>query len=199
MTQAKTPPKSTGKTDAKLAETLLADGELVKTRALDTVPEDVVKTSPWSFEQLSSLETWDEAIGLIQQEYGTLEDISDVLGDGFKLIQDKSKLVGLPLLLMEWTVNKGDFGLFVSVRAIARNPADKTPWKVIFNDGSTGIAEQLARYTQTRHRSGGLIAQNGLRDSEYKFCNDCRRAAVEDCIRSHDVGTAHTYYLDTAL
>lgn len=156
---------------------------------------------PWEAEDLAGIESWDDAVALIELRYGALEDVADVLGDGFTLIQNKAKLVDVPMLLLNWRLQKGDFGPFVTVHAFAKNPAnDFKPWKVIFNDGSRGIADQLAEFTKTRERSGGLRASHGLRVSEYDFCDDCRKAAVEECGQEgHKTGKASTYYLDTSM
>jgi len=150
------------------------------------VPTDIVKRSSFQDEELRTLDSFDAALALVAEEFGTVESVDEEIGDGFSLVDDKSELIGLPMILMEWTFNDGEFGgQFVSVRAVAKLKNGQ-PWKVIFNDGSTGILAQLQEYTSRKGRNGGLVVKRGLRVSNYEY----------------DDGTgpkpAKTFYLDTS-
>lgn len=89
---------------------------------------------------------------------------ADVLGDGFTLYStaDKSKLVGVPFVICDYHFTNGDNGEFVSVRLITNKDE-----KIIINDGSTGIRDQLkALYTAGVN---AMYVPTGLRVSEYEY------------------------------
>lgn len=103
-----------------------------------------------------------------------LDQAHEVLGDGFDPIDDKRKLVGVDMVLLQWTFSSSDKynGEFVTVRAMT---ADNR--KIRFTDGSTGIAAQLRDLTTAREKAGhpypngGLICP-GLRVSDYTYTNE---------------------------
>jgi hypothetical protein len=162
--------------------------DVAKVRAIDEiVPEVMGGTSSFNEDDLRALTSFDEAVRLATQEHGPIATVSDVLGDGFALLNNKAILTGVPCLFMEWAFRDGDFGRpFVSVRVVARN-ADGGMSRYIVNDGSTGIAEQLAAYTKKTGKLGGLFAAHGLRKSDYDIETDEGPKA------------ATTYYIDTAV
>lgn len=81
----------------------------------------------------------------------------DEFGTGF-VLADKSALVGVPFVIMEWRFNAGDFdGGFVSAACVTQDGR-----KVIINDGSTGIRDQLLMVTTQRVAQGNEAPQNGL-------------------------------------
>jgi hypothetical protein len=87
--------------------------------------------------------------------------------------KDKASLVGVPMFFIQWRFNSGDLGEFVSIEAITK--ADGR--KVVINDGSTGIRDQLMELTTTRILKGmsrtssltlALEANSGLRVSRLR-------------------------------
>lgn len=162
--------------------------ELVQRRALtDLVVEVMSGGSLFSRDELMAISNFDEAIALAAQVHGEIVYADAELGDGFALLSkdQKNLLCGVPLLLMEWKFRAGDFGNFVTLRVIARNP-DGSVSRYIVNDGSTGIAEQLAQYQKDKGRSGGMFVGKGFRRSDYE---------VEINGETRD---ASTFYLDTS-
>lgn len=158
--------------------------------------------SLYSTDEMRDFASFDEAIALATEKYGPLVDAADVLGDGFALLNrnEKKRLVGVPILFMEWAVHTGDFGPFIAARIAARNH-DGGSSKYIVVDGSTGIADTLIDYGMRTGRNGGLLAKHGLRESTYDFCEDCGGAVKvnhkeSDETREHRVGPATTYYID---
>ena len=158
-------------------------------RALATIPADMVKSSAFNEADLRDVDSFDQAIALVQNTLGSVDVASDVLGDGFALLDTKNKaqLVGVPCVFAEWTFNDGDFGTFVSARVIARTEVGGVR-KLIINDGSTGIAETLAKYTKDTGKTGGLLAPRGLRVSEYEYVDP----------QTGERKPAKTYYIDTS-
>ena len=135
--------------------------------------------------QLREIVSFNDAMSLVESVYGAVALSSDVLGDGFTLVE-KDKLLGAPFLLVNYTVHtsstnfdeNGEGLKFVTVRCVTQE--DK---RVAFNDGSTGVAQQL-RDLATREIYGGIYVQNGLRASEYEVLDDKGRKS-----------SATTYYL----
>ena len=135
--------------------------------------------------QLRDIVCFSDAISLVESVYGAVALSSDVLGDGFTLVE-KDKLVGVPFVLVDYTVHtsktnfdeNGDGLKFVTVRCVTKE--DK---RVAFNDGSTGVAQQL-RDLAVREIYGGIYVQNGLRASEYEVLDAKGRKS-----------SATTYYL----
>lgn len=150
----------------------------------ETVPADIVPNRI-SDDELSGIKSFDDAMALAEQYHGSVLPADEVLGNGFAVISDKSVLIGVPMILLQWRMNDGDQGTFVSVSAVARTEMGMK--KVIINDGSTGIRDQLAKYSQKTGRDGGLVVKKGLRRSDYDVTMD-----------DGSVKHATTFYLDTS-
>lgn len=120
----------------------------------------------------------DAALAVIESQGITVENISDEVSDGFDLIDDKDVLCGLAILIIGWRTSNGDFGEFVSIRAICKEGA-WTGKKVVFNDGSTGIKGQLHKIESKRGLNSlnewvvvPMHADKGLRRSDYTYTDD---------------------------
>lgn len=135
--------------------------------------EIVESKTPRTFseDELANIGSFADAVSLINDTFGgdvARESISDY-GSGFRLV-DKSELVGVPFLILEWMFNEGDFSDdgFVTVYAVT-NKDDR----VIFNDGSTGVRDQLRTVTSQRVKNAhpnpqiGLACEGGLTVSNY--------------------------------
>lgn len=158
-------------------------------RAIDEMVPEII-TSSFNEDDLRDGATFDYYAQMTAEAYGPLVDASEVLGDGFGLLtkETKAMLVGIPCLFMEWAFRDGDFGRpFVSVRIVARMPGGSIG-RFIMNDGSTGIADQLAKYTKKTGKLGGLLVAKGLNRSDYE---------VENPDQPGKMMPATTYYIDT--
>lgn len=154
----------------------------------------LVKGVQFTEDEYRDIQTMDDAIALFQDRTGaSVVDASEEIGDGFYLIEDKDKLVGVPMLLLSWSFNASDRSTkpFVSVRAIARF-GPRNDEKVVFNDGGTGIRDQLDKFKGTM---GGVFVPHGLRKSEYGLNEANEPVKLND---PTSVGKAATYYLDTS-
>lgn len=94
-------------------------------------------------------------------------------------VRNKKELVGVPFLVGNVKFNKGNFGPFVSVKAVDTSNAE-----FVFNDGSTGVYRQIVGKL---HKAGLLdegitkpdmqeydvrwVCPKGLRVSEYEGPN----------------------------
>lgn len=105
------------------------------------------------------------------------------LGTGWAILNNKEKgrLVGVPVLFMNWSFNEGDNGEFVSVEAITNTE------RLIVNDGSTGIYRQLKDLTESGELRA-IYAKHGLRESKYEY---------EDP-KTGEKKPASTFYIDTS-
>jgi hypothetical protein len=147
---------------------------------------------------------WDAMIQGLEAE-GQVLDASQV-GEGFHLLQgkdDKKKLVGQPLAIIDWSINPGRFGGFATLKVRTQFPImfDGQAYKYfIINDGGTGIARQIQDLQQTGF-AGVIVCKRGLRVSEdYEVMQvvDGKKEPVMDPATNKPVlGT--TFYLDTSL
>ena len=166
-----------------------AGTETAAKRIADEIPAELVKGNSWTEEQLREVTTFEDALRLTEETFGVIAAADEVLGDGFTLLRSDQKdlLTGRPMLLMEWSFYEGDFGgNFAAIRAVVQNP-DKSVSRYIFNDGSAGICEQLARYTKRTGITGGLVVRQGLRRSDYTYTDE-----------EGNERPASTYYLDVS-
>ncbi len=153
----------------------------------------------------TEIQSWDDALALARQAYGTVLNIHETeLGDGFRVAneEDERRLIGVPLMLLEWRWNDGDFGEFVSIVAVAQG-ADGQATKWILNDGSTGIREQVRDFETKYGRNGGLMVRQGLRVSDYTTDLDTGKPInKKDLVEYHKegkkTGKGYTFYLDTS-
>lgn len=149
--------------------------------------KDIETVNPFTFtnEELRSVSSWDEAISLIQSR-GEIRFAHDIMGDGFALLDDKTKLIGVPLVFVEWRFSEGDYGTFVSARVFAKEQNGFA--RYIINDGGLGIRAQLEEVTETQKITGGLAIKKGLRVSEYEYVDD-----------KGEIRPAKTFYIDTGV
>jgi len=138
-----------------------------------TTGTDIIQSSTlFDDEALTNIVGWNDAAILLDSVGVPAESMADY-GTGFAVV-DKSRLIGVDLLLLQWRFNEGDYEKgFVSVEAVTR-----TNEKVIFNDGSTGIRDQLQTVTAQRlaaghpHPQAGLTVPGGLTKSAYFYNED---------------------------
>lgn len=151
------------------------------------IPTDVEALN-LSDDALLAIATFDDAFALLADSDTPIVDASQVIGNGFAILNDKSTLVGVRMLLLGWRFNRGDKGVFVSAYVVAQLPGMNSPAKFIINDGSTGICRQLAQYSTKTKRAAGLLVPHGLRRSDYEFSNP----------QTGETSNATTFYLDTS-
>jgi len=134
--------------------------------------------------ELGEIESFEQAVALAQATYGAdvVVNAADVLGDGFKLLTNKSTLIGVGFFAVAWNFTMGDHGEFVAVKAITKDNQ-----KLVITDGSKGIYEMLVNYSKQTGRYGGLFVPNGLRKSDYTYTDD-----------KGDEKAATTFYLDVS-
>jgi hypothetical protein len=77
---------------------------------------------------------------------------------------EKNTLVGKPFAIHEFTIRGGDYGEFVTVFAVTEDGQ-----RIVFSDGSTGIAAQLLKLAKEENVMGGISVLKGLRVSNYTY------------------------------
>lgn len=144
-------------------------------------------------DDLRNIESFDDALKLMQAAGVEIEDASDAIGDGFVLVDDKSTLVGIPLVFLTWSESTGEQGDYTVARVVAKM-ANGTVGKFVVVDGSsTGIHEQLKQYSASRGgKVGGLTTFGGLRKSDYEVELPNEKTGVLEKRK------ATTFYIDTA-
>lgn len=107
-------------------------------------------------------ETWEEVAEAFQGELIEFE------GSPWKVI-DKKDLVGVPFVIADVRAYEGKFGNdVVAVMALVKGDDDK-PRRVVFNDGSTGVKDQVFHMIRSTGRKSGILCEGGLRASEYTY------------------------------
>lgn len=141
-----------------------------------------------STEQMREISDFESAVALLTKELGAEVVSAEILGDGFSLLEDKDRLIGVPLMVVSWNFADGDFGEFVAARVVAQMP-NKTYDKFVIIDGGTGIYAQLKDLTaRANGKPQVLTAPRGLRKSDYKFPDP----------KTGELKPATTHYIDTA-
>jgi hypothetical protein len=146
--------------------------------------KDVVKKgAEYTDDQLSEISSFGDALALVRENVGeeNVHSADEVLGNGFRLLDNKDLLLEVPMLLVKWDFHNGDHGEFVTIHLVTEDNR-----KYVVNDGSSGIRDQLMQLTSKTNTYGPLLVKKGLRRSDYKY---------------DDNGTekdARTYYLDTS-
>lgn len=133
----------------------------------------------FSEDELRSLSTIDDLGNLFAEHELTLTKITDVLGDGFQLLDKKDSLADTPLAIVTWSLQKGDKGEFVTLRIMTKDNR-----KVIINDGGTGIRDQIKRLV-AKGVTAPVWVPGGLRVSQYEYTDD----------KTGEVSRAETWYL----
>lgn len=133
---------------------------------------------------LADMSSFEEAVAIAREYYGAenVVEAADVLGDGFKTLENKVTLIGVPFFIVSWNFVNGDHGEYVLARVITQDNQ-----KLIITDGSRGIKEMLANYSKSSSRYGGLFVRKGLRKSDYTYTDDQGKDQ-----------SATTYYLDVS-
>lgn len=151
-------------------------------------------------QDLRGVQSYEDAIALAEQINETVIEISEELGSGFALLEDKDKLIKTPFVVIQWRFSAGDFGGFVSAAVVTKGGD-----KFIINDGSAGIMDQLMKLSQKHKRFGGLNVPQGLRKSTYATCPDCGKPMSRDEVEcgtcnfsGEKRGVGQTFYFDTS-
>lgn len=144
----------------------------------------VVPGTELSVEELAGLNSFQDALSLLQDKYGaeSVAVADQELGDGFKLLENKDQLNGVGFIAVNWDFHQGDHGEFVTVKVMTEDGQ-----KYIVNDGSSGIRDQLMAYTAKSGKQAGMFCRKGLRRSDYTYTDDDGKTKP-----------AKTYYIDTS-
>jgi hypothetical protein len=137
--------------------------------------------------QYAGIQSFEDALAVVQDVFGgEIVDSAD-LGDGFALVEDKMTLIKVPFIILAANFSEGDYkredgtiGTFVSCRIVTEDGR-----KLVLNDGSTGIHDQIQMLWAMKPETVGkpIVCRNGLRVSEYDHPQH---------------GKSRTFYLDTS-
>ena len=158
-------------------DAVLAEKELVDMSTGEIVPLDSIK----------AVNTMDskEYMAWLAEEGATIEEFDG--GSDWTLVGDKADLVDVPFVIAMLRFNdvKRKDGSLTGKQFVSVSCFKEDGTKIVFNDGSTGVMQQLVTYTEKHHRTTGILCKKGLRVSEYDY---------ED----HETGVvtpAKTYYI----
>lgn len=161
----------------------------------EAVPE-LANRRQFTDDDMREIKTFEDAQRMAAEKFGEVLNYSEEFGTGFTLLDDKDRIVGKDMFILEWQINKGTWGEFASFAVITESNE-----KYIINDGSSGIYAQLAELSYSHNKSGGLFITGGLRKSTYDTCLECGvpRPPEIVCTRCGDTtdrrAEGTTYYL----
>lgn len=163
---------------------------MTSTKTPEKVSEDISRSIQMADEKSKAVEALDwSTIVTAEQAYKAFEALgikitrAEDYGDGFKLIEDKSRLVGVPFICVNARTTAGDHGDFSILHVITEHND-----KLIVTDGSTGIHKQVL--THGRAAFIGLFCPSGLTVSEYEY------ESVDEKTGEVKMKPAKTYYVD---
>lgn len=169
---------------------------MAATRKTDPSTE-IEKRLEFTNDELLNLTDFQSALDLLESKGGALVAAHEVIGNGFAMLDDKSKLVDMPMIILEWKKHQGTYGDFTTMLLITKNNE-----KFIVTDGS-GIPAQLDEVEARTGRRAGLAVAHGFTKSEYEFCQTCRTsrpenecADYEDHKKTKQITAATSFYLD---
>lgn len=125
-----------------------------------------------SDEAWGNLSSIGDAMKYLSELGAVPESIADY-GSGLTVVEDKDTLVKRAFFIVEWSFREGDHGDYVSALIITGAGE-----KLVLNDGSTGIRDQLRAVTNKRVADGkpfpqqGIAVPNGLRASHYTYTDE---------------------------
>lgn len=197
----------TGTPDTPSAEEFVPE-QMSESEIAKALGAEIAVAPRFTREQLGAIDSFDAAMGLATAEYGSVIAAHEqaLLGDGFRVADegDKIRLIGVPLLLLDWVFKPSDFGRgeWVLIHAVSRGEnGEAIKW--VISDGGTGIARDLKEFTEKTGRDGGMAVKNGLRRSDYQTDGDTgvplTKAQVREYMVAHKpIGQGATWYLDTS-
>lgn len=118
-----------------------------------------------------------DAVAAVQRELGVTDvaNAGDELGDGFRLLEDKDRLIATPFFILDWRFLVGDQGvnsktkdypgkgLYSTIRLVTE---DNRKFRI--SDGSSGIHAQLFDYSDKHEgRTVAMMVKGGLVRSDY--------------------------------
>lgn len=140
---------------------------------------------------VTSFASMHDALAYFNAEEGVM-NAEDVLGDGFTVIRDKTLLVNVPFLAVDWDFIPGEQGLYATVRVIT---SDGRKYRI--SDGSSGICKQLKDFTEKHITQRGLLVKGGLVKSEYPITTTGEACKEDDPNRDPN-RQGSTFYLSTS-
>jgi len=164
---------------------------MAKTARETAEPTTAVAVRQFSNEDLLNISSFEDAIALVNEAYGDVLTADEVIGNGFRMLGDKHKLVGVPFVAVQWKFFDGDYGTSYTNMMVVTDRGDR----YLVNDGGAGITKELMEFSARSDRMGGVVFRNGLAASTYDFCSDCRSTSCE-VPEEHRMTPATTFYLD---
>lgn len=170
----------------------------------DTAAKSTEITNPRSYytdDILAGVTSFADALALAGS-LGVPNESMDDYGTGFKVLstKDKTKLVGVDFIVLEFAFYPGNHGdePFVSATIVTKHDE-----KLILNDGSTGIRDQLLNVAKQRAAKGHpkphgpLAVLGGLTQTSYFFNANTKETSnkIPDGAKSSDWSPASTFYL----
>jgi len=152
--------------------------------------EKASKPRAFDDDSLRGIGSFNDALDTLRTASNGIVDNFDDYGTGFVVLPtaEKRRLCGVPFVIIEWAFTSGKNGEFVSAYVVT-----KTGEKLIVNDGSTGMRDQLRKVADMRLSKGfselgamtNLFCARGLKESTYPYTDP----------KTGEVSEGVTYYI----
>jgi hypothetical protein len=154
---------------------------MVTKNGQDDQGTQVIPIDGFTDEALKNFDSWDQVV----QETGNVTSAADVLGNGYSILEDKSKLLNEPFMIVKYGVHPSELNgkVFTTIHVLTKGGD-----KYVVNDGSTGIHQQLMDLKTEMGTICPLMVPRGLRVSEYDYEDPKNGSKTK----------AKTYYINTA-
>lgn len=130
--------------------------------------KDVAKLDLNDADILREIQTIEDVFSVFEKAGIEVVDAASMLGDGFELLKDKTRLVGAELMVVKFATGlKGDHGNFSAAHVVTRAGE-----KFVIVDGSTGINAQLEKYAASAHAGKPIYLKSGLVKSDYDYVDE---------------------------
>lgn len=141
------------------------------TEDVQDVTETTQDLGEFDVTTLRNIESFDDAMALLSDTYGEVEDATQVIGSGFTLTDTNGKyrLIDEAFIIVRMafpqsaTVMKDGVPAHYAVLHVVTRDGRK----LIITDGGVGIYQQCEEWAVRTGKRGGLYVPGGLRVSQY--------------------------------
>jgi hypothetical protein len=150
-----------------------SDTDLSKFDRPDLAPKAKATFTDEMLERLRTADDPLQALAEIAASLGQEIEDSAAVGSVFKMVNDKTVLVGNPFTVLDWRFCESNEygGHFSAVRCLD----NKSGELFVFTDGGSGIHDRLMAYYMREGRTGIISCEKGLSKSEYDRYEDEER------------------------
>lgn len=178
-------------------ENVATDNQAVSTSMAKDTPHVSTTVTVLRTEHFREIKSFDAAAELLRESGKGIVAADAELGDGFELVKDLRQLVGVPMLCVDvkflisdkYTDKQGHPAGYIVARCVTKDDR-----KVVIDDGSTGISQQLWTYKEENDGAWPTLWAHGLRESTF-YVDKAGNVVPRTTVGATEVST---FYIDTS-